>query len=48
MGVDGFRFDLASILTRDLSGAPMASPPVISAIHQEPARLYPFVAGSSE
>ncbi len=37
MGVDGFRFDLASILTRDLSGAPVASPPVISAIHQEPA-----------
>lgn len=30
--VDGFRFDLASILTRDMSGAPMAEPPIIQAI----------------
>ena len=27
--VDGFRFDLASILTRDSSGAPMVSPPLL-------------------
>ena len=30
--VDGFRFDLASILTRDLNGAPMAEPPILQAI----------------
>nr|WP_027870901.1 glycogen debranching protein GlgX [[Eubacterium] cellulosolvens] len=30
--VDGFRFDLASILTRDASGAPMMSPPLIEAL----------------
>ncbi len=30
--VDGFRFDLASILTRDQNGAPMAEPPIIQAI----------------
>ena len=30
--VDGFRFDLASILTRDQSGAPMAEPPILQAI----------------
>jgi len=29
MHVDGFRFDLASILARDSSGAPMANPPVL-------------------
>jgi pullulanase/glycogen debranching enzyme len=29
MHVDGFRFDLASILTRDSSGQPMANPPVL-------------------
>ena len=27
--IDGFRFDLASILTRDSSGAPMISPPIL-------------------
>ncbi|WP_028235191.1 glycogen debranching protein GlgX [Pseudobutyrivibrio sp. MD2005] len=27
--IDGFRFDLASILTRDMSGAPMYSPPLL-------------------
>ena len=27
--IDGFRFDLASILTRDSSGAPMLSPPLL-------------------
>ena len=30
--VDGFRFDLASILTRDQSGAPMAEPPILQEI----------------
>lgn len=30
--VDGFRFDLASILTRGLNGAPMADPPILQAI----------------
>ena len=30
--VDGFRFDLASILTRDPSGAPMISPPLLETI----------------
>lgn len=30
--VDGFRFDLASILTRDQNGAPMAEPPILQAI----------------
>ncbi len=30
--VDGFRFDLASILTRDQSGAPMLSPPLLETI----------------
>ena len=36
MGVDGFRFDLASILTRDPNGVPLASPPVIKAISEQP------------
>lgn len=30
--VDGFRFDLASILTRDEKGAPMADPPLLQEI----------------
>ncbi|MCM1144211.1 MAG: alpha-amylase family glycosyl hydrolase [Blautia sp.] len=30
--VDGFRFDLASILSRDQNGAPMAEPPIIHEI----------------
>lgn len=34
--VDGFRFDLASILTRDQNGAPMAEPPIIHAIACDP------------
>jgi isoamylase len=37
MHVDGFRFDLASILTRDSSGHPMANPPVVWNIETEPA-----------
>ncbi|MFS8563362.1 MAG: glycogen-debranching protein [Rhabdochlamydiaceae bacterium] len=36
MHVDGFRFDLASILTRDPSGAPLPKPPVIEAISKDP------------
>ncbi|HKX45622.1 MAG TPA: alpha-amylase family glycosyl hydrolase, partial [Planctomycetota bacterium] len=37
MHVDGFRFDLASILSRDERGAPMETPPVLWAIESEPA-----------
>ena len=36
MHVDGFRFDLASILTRDESGEPMASPPILWDIETDP------------
>ncbi len=36
MHVDGFRFDLASALTRDGRGAPMASPPLIWEIENDP------------
>lgn len=35
MGVDGFRFDLAAILTRGQDGAPLATPPLIQAISEE-------------
>jgi glycogen operon protein len=37
MHVDGFRFDLASILSRDSSGRPMPNPPVLWDIESEPA-----------
>jgi glycogen operon protein len=37
MHVDGFRFDLASILTRDSSGAVMSNPPVLWDIESDPA-----------
>jgi len=37
MHVDGFRFDLASILGRDESGKPMPSPPVLWDIESDPA-----------
>jgi glycogen operon protein len=37
MHVDGFRFDLASILSRDSSGQPMLDPPVLWDIESEPA-----------
>jgi isoamylase len=37
MHVDGFRFDLASILARDSSGQPMSSPPVLWDIESDPA-----------
>lgn len=33
--VDGFRFDLASILTRGPDGAPMANPPILDAIKKD-------------
>jgi len=36
MHVDGFRFDLASILSRDSSGAVMANPPVLWDIESDP------------
>jgi isoamylase len=36
MHVDGFRFDLASILARDASGTPMPRPPVLYDIDSEP------------
>lgn len=36
MHVDGFRFDLASILSRDASGTPMAHPPTIWDIESDP------------
>jgi glycogen operon protein len=37
MHVDGFRFDLASILTRDSSGHVMSNPPVLWDIESDPA-----------
>src|SRR5437773_6712519 len=37
MHVDGFRFDLASILSRDPSGEPLPNPPVLWDIESEPA-----------
>jgi isoamylase len=36
MHVDGFRFDLASILSRDEEGRPMASPPILLDIESDP------------
>ncbi len=36
MHVDGFRFDLASILSRDEQGRPMQSPPVVWDIESDP------------
>jgi isoamylase len=36
MHVDGFRFDLASILARDQQGRPMASPPILWDIESDP------------
>ena len=38
--VDGFRFDLASILTRDEDGAPMTDPPLLRMISNDPIGLY--------
>lgn len=34
--VDGFRFDLASILGRDQNGAPMANPPILETLAFDP------------
>ena len=36
MHVDGFRFDLASILSRDESGRPMANAPILSDLESDP------------
>ncbi len=36
MHVDGFRFDLASILTRDKQGIPLANPPILWDIETSP------------
>jgi glycogen operon protein len=36
MHVDGFRFDLASILSRDENGRPMTSPPILWDIESDP------------
>ncbi len=36
MHVDGFRFDLASALTRDSDGSPLPNPPLIEAINNDP------------
>jgi isoamylase/glycogen operon protein len=35
MHIDGFRFDLASILTRGIDGKPMAQPPLLAAIAKD-------------
>jgi glycogen operon protein len=37
--VDGFRFDLASILTRDEDGAPMTDPPLLRMISTDPVLM---------
>jgi glycogen operon protein len=37
MHVDGFRFDLASILARDESGRPVPNPPILWEIESDPA-----------
>ncbi|MFN8474655.1 MAG: glycogen debranching protein GlgX [Anaerolineae bacterium] len=37
MHVDGFRFDLASVLSRDLDGRPLPNPPVLWDIETDPA-----------
>jgi glycogen operon protein len=37
MHVDGFRFDLASILARDATGRPLPNPPVLWDIESDPA-----------
>ena len=34
--IDGFRFDLASILSRDQQGMPMSSPPLLEALAHDP------------
>ena len=34
--VDGFRFDLASVMCRDELGRPLASPPIVREIAKDP------------
>ena len=36
MHVDGFRFDLASVLSRDLAGQPLEDPPILWSIESDP------------
>ena len=36
MHVDGFRFDLAAVLSRDLDGRPLANPPILWDIETDP------------
>lgn len=36
MHVDGFRFDLASVLTRDMAGNPLEDPPILWSIESDP------------
>jgi isoamylase len=36
MHIDGFRFDLASILTRDTNGHPLSDPPIVKMIAEDP------------
>ena len=37
MHIDGFRFDLAATMIRDVDGVPLPRPPVVWAIDTEPA-----------
>ncbi len=37
MHIDGFRFDLASVLSRDEDGKPIANPPILWSIESDPA-----------
>jgi isoamylase len=34
--IDGFRFDLAAILSRDIHGAPLANPPLVESLAHDP------------
>jgi len=36
MGVDGFRFDLAAVLARDITGSIVAKPPLLREIEEDP------------
>lgn len=36
MHVDGFRFDLASVMSRDMAGTPLEDPPILWTIESEP------------
>lgn len=39
MHVDGFRFDLASIMTRDTDGTPLSKAPLVEAISKDPVLI---------